>query len=148
MNVQSRQTKTAAQADADYQRARGALPELPAVVAYSPTMAGTVQRGQKFNINSSLEVVNVRNEPVREVREELVIYNPDGKQFGTSAKPFAASGSGRFENSFEVGLPANASQGVYALKTNVFVNGKPSASRDLRTQLVWNGTSGVLVATN
>lgn len=148
MNVQSRQTKTAAQADADYQRALGTLPVSPTVVAYSTKIAGTVQRGQKFNINSSLEVVNGRNEPVREVREELVIYNPDGKQFGTSAKPFATSGSGRFENSFEVGLPANAPQGAYALKTNVFVNGKPSASRDLRTQLVWNGTSGVLVATN
>lgn len=146
MNVQSRQTKTAAQADADYQRARGALPVAPTVVAYSPTMAGSVQRGQKFNINSSLEVVNGRSEAVKEVREELLIYKPDGEQFITSAKPFTASGSGRFENSFEVVLPPNAPQGVYALKTNVFVNGKQSASRDLRTQLVWNGETGVIVA--
>ena len=149
MNVQSRQTKTAAQADADYQRARGALPASPTVVAYTPMMLGsTVQRGQKFKINSSLEVVNGRSEPVTEVREELVIYNPDGSQIQTGSKPFSAAGSGRFDNSFEVGLPANASQGVYALKTNVYVNGKIGASRDLRTQLVWNGTSGVLVATN
>ena len=148
MNVQSRQTKTAAQVDADYQRSRGALPTAPTVVAYSPTMAGTVQRGQKFKVNSALEVVNGSSEPVREVREELVIYSPDGQPLRTGSKPFTASGSGRFDNSFEVALPANAPQGIYALKTNVLVNGKQSASRDLRTQLVWNGTTGVLLASN
>ncbi len=147
MNVQSRQTKSAAQADIDYKNARGALPSQPAVVAYSPQLENSrVQRGQKLMVNSTLELVNGTSEPIREVKEELQVFHPDGRQYKTGSKPFVANSSGRFENSFELSMPANAPQGIYALKTNVFINGKPSASRDLRTQIVWNGTDGVLVA--
>lgn len=149
MNVQSRQTKTAAQADMDYRRAHGgALQSQPSVVTYAPTLASnTVQRGNKLMVNSTLELANGSVEPIREVREELQIFNPDGTQFKTASKPFNAKSSGRFENSFEVGLPRNSPQGMYALKTNLFINGKQSASRDLSTQLVWDGSTAVLVAT-
>lgn len=82
----------------------------------------------------------------RAVREELSIYNPDGAPFKTGSKPFSANSAGRCENSFEVKLPEGVSQGVYALKTHVYVNGKLAATRDLRTQVVWDGSSGVLVA--
>ena len=147
MNVQSRQTKSAAQADIDYKNARGALPSQPTVVAYTPKLENSrVQRGQKLMVNSTLELVNGTSEPIREVREELQIFNPDGTQYKTGSKPFVANSSGRFENSFELSMPAQAPQGVYALKTNVFINGKPSASRDLQTHIVWNGVEGVLVA--
>lgn len=147
MNVQSRQTKTAAQADMDYKRTNGALQPQPSVVSYAPTLASnTIQRGNKLVVNSTLEVANGSVEPVREVREELQIFNTDGTPIKTGSKPFNAKSSGRFENSFEVGLPSNSPQGIYGLKTNVFINGKPSASRDLRTQLVWDGSSAVLVA--
>lgn len=147
INHQSRQTKSAAQADADYQKARGALPTEPAVVSYSPQLASnSVQRGQLMKVNSSLELVNGTTQPVREVREELVIFNPDGTAFKSGSKPFSANSAGRYENSFEVKLPEGASQGVYSLKTNVYVNGKPTATRDLRTQVVWDGSAGMLVA--
>lgn len=147
INYKSRQTKSAAQADADYQKARGALPTEPAVVSYSPQLAAnTVQRGQPMKVNSSLELVNGTTQPVREVREELAIFNPDGTAFKSGSKPFIANTAGRYENSFEVKLPEGVSQGVYALKTNVFVNGKLVATRDLRTQVVWDGRATVIVA--
>lgn len=147
INYKSRQTKSAAQADADYLKARGALPSEPVVVSYSPQLAATsVQRGQPMKVNSSLELVNGTSQPVREVREELAIFNPDGTAFKSGSKPFSANSAGRYENSFEVKLPEGVSQGVYALKTNVYVNGKLAATRDLRTQVVWDGSAGLLVA--
>jgi hypothetical protein len=147
INYNSRQTKSAAQADADYQKARGALPTEPTVVSYSAQLAAkSVHRGQPMKVNSSLEMVNGKTQPVREVREELVISNPDGTAFKSASKPFSAHTAGRYENSFEVKLPEGVSQGVYALKTNVYVNGKLAATRDLRTQVVWDGSSGVLLA--
>lgn len=147
INYQSRQTKSAAQSDADYQKARGALPTEPTVVSYSAQLAkNSVQRGQPMKVSSTLEMVNGTSQQVREVREELFIYHPDGTQFKTGNKPFKANTAGRYENSFEVKLPEGVSQGVYPLKTNVYINGKLAATRDLRTQVVWDGSSGVLVA--
>lgn len=147
INYQSRQTKSAAQADVDYQRARGALPSEPTVVSYSPQLAANVvQRGQPMRVNSTLELVNGTTQSVREVREELAIFNPDGTAFKSGSKPFSANTAGRYENTFEVKLPEGVSQGVYALKTNVYVNGKLAATRDLHTQVVWNGNSGFVVA--
>ncbi len=147
INSQSRQTKTAAQADREYIAQRGRLPADPQVVSYEPRLqSGVVQRGQPMYVKSVVELVNGSQAPVREVREELVVYDTDGKPFKTGSKPLTNGSGGRFENSFELTLPKGVSQGVYAMKTNLYVNGKLSASRDLRTQLVWNGSDGVMVA--
>ncbi|OYO32240.1 hypothetical protein [Janthinobacterium sp. PC23-8] len=139
INVNSRQTKTAAQADRDYIRARGALPREPQVVSYTPQVsAATVKRGQPFKVNSVVELVNGSAQSVTDVREELVVFDPQGQPFKSGSKSLASSNStgGRFENSFELTLPAGVSQGVYGVKTNLYVNGKLAATRDLRTQLV------------
>ena len=137
VNAQSRQTRTAAQVDRDYIQSRGRLPAEPQVVAYTPSLGNrTVQRGQPVRINSVVELVNGSERSVTEVREELQVFDQYGKPFQTGSKPLTNNSGGRFENSFEVVLPESASQGVYAMKTNLYVNGKLSASRDLQTQLV------------
>lgn len=147
MNVQSRQTKTAAQADTDYRQSRGALPQQPSVVTYAPTLASqTVRRGQPVKVNSTLELVNGASEKINEVREDISVYQPNGSLIKSGSKPFSASSSGRFENAFEVNLPASAPQGIYTIKTVVSINGKQSATRDLSTQIVWDGTSATLIA--
>jgi hypothetical protein len=147
INSQSRQTKSAAQADSEYIQQRGRLAPEPQVVSYTPRLeSNVVQRGQPMHVYSVVELVNGSVSPVQEVREELVVYGTDGQPFKTGSKPLINNRGGRFENSFELTLPNGVSQGIYAMKTNLYVNGKLSASRDLRTQLVWNGTTGVMVA--
>ncbi|MGK5022541.1 hypothetical protein [Janthinobacterium sp. LB2P10] len=139
INVNSRQTKTAAQADRDYIRARGALPREPQVVSYTPQLStSTVKRGQPFKVTSVVELVNGSAQSVNDVREELVVLDPQGQPFKSGSKALASSNKsgGRFENSFELTLPAGVSQGLYGIKTNLYVNGKLAATRDLRTQLV------------
>ena len=147
INVNSRQTKTAAQAEQDYLRTSKALPKEPTVTAYNTQLqSSAVKRGQSLLDSSARELVNGRNQAVNEVKEDLIVCNPDGTPFKTGSKPFTANSAGRFENSFELKLPEGAHQGAYALKTNVYVNGKMLATRDLRTQVVWNGSTGVVVA--
>ena len=138
-NVNSRQTKTAAQADRDYIRARGSLPRDPQVVSYTPQLsAGTVKRGQPFKVTSVVELVNGSAQSVTDVREELVVLDPQGQPFKSGSKELSNTNKtgGRFENSFELTLPPGVSQGVYGVKTNLYVNGKLAATRDMRTQLV------------
>lgn len=149
INAQSRQVKSAAQADQDYLRARGRMPREPEVVAYTPMLSkAVVKRGQPFMVNSTVELVNGSARRVEEVREEIVVLDPSGSPFKQGSKAVASTNrsSGRFENSFELTLPPGVSQGMYGLKTNLYVNGRLAATRDLRTQLVWNGVEGRLVA--
>ena len=147
INVNSRQTKSAAQADRDYKQGRGYLPSEPQVVSYTPRLsAQTVQRGKPIQLQSSLEVVNGSVNNVEEVREEVVVYNQEGQPIKTGSKPFTSNSGGRFENSFDINLGQNASQGAYPLKTNLYVNGQLKASRNLNAQLVWFGDSGLVVA--
>ncbi|MDN4057368.1 hypothetical protein QPK31_03910 [Massilia sp. YIM B02769] len=149
INARSRQTKSAAQADQEYLRARGRMPREPEVVAYTPVLnSAVVKRGQPFVVSSTVELVNGSTRRVEEVREEIVVLDPSGAPFKQGSKAVASTNrsSGRFENSFELTLPQGVSQGMYGLKTNLYVNGRLAASRDLRTQLVWNGVEGRLVA--
>ncbi len=146
-NVRTLQSKTAAQADADYQKSNPAPTPEPVVVSYSAQAeAATAARGQPLKLSSVVELVDGAQQPVREVREELVISNPDGKPFGTASKPFVATTAGRFENTFEIKLPEKAAVGVYRLKTALFVNGAAASTRDLDVQLVWSGQDATLVA--
>ena len=149
INVQSQQTKTAAQAEQEYRRTRGTLPSEPVVVSYSlSTATPTVSRGQQLKVNSSLELVNGTNRPIQTVREELVIVNPDGVELlkNPGSKEFSATTGGGYQNSFSVSIPAGNSQGVYGVKTNLYVNGKIAGTRDLRTQIVWDGSTSTIFA--
>lgn len=151
VNVQSRQTKTAMQVDQEYKKRQGALPREPVVVSYASKVSSPlVSKGQPVKVNSVVELTSGTVQPVQSVKEELVVFNPDGTQINPDpkSKNFTASSGGRFENSFELNLPPNLSQGSYAMKTKLYVNDKHVGTRDLRTQLVWNGSSGVIVAMN
>lgn len=149
VNTQSTQTRTAQQVEQDYQRARGNLPAKPTVANYTPRLASAVvPKGQAFQVLSTVELVNGRTETVREVREELLIYSPDGQLIKNGSKPFVANNAGRFENRFSVNLGSDAPQGVYPMKTNLVLNGKVVETRDLRTQIVWDGHQATMVAVN
>ncbi|MYM90924.1 hypothetical protein GTP91_27585 [Rugamonas sp. FT82W] len=147
INSQSRQTRTAAQVDQDYVRNRGSLPREPQVVSYVPQLSSNVvQRGRPVRITTTAELVNGATTPITEVREELVVYDSHGEQIKSGAKPLTNRSGGRFENTFEVSLPEEASQGIYTMKTNLYVNNKLMARRDMTTQLVWDGHTAVIVA--
>jgi hypothetical protein len=149
INVRSRQLKTAAQSDQEYVRARGALPPEPRVVSYNAAIdSKIVERGKPFHVVSNVELVNGRQQQIKEVSEELVLLDTEGKPIKNGSKPLVSknSSAGQFENSFELKLPEGVSQGVYPLKTNLYVNGKMVASRDLRAQLVIRDGAAMVVA--
>jgi len=146
MNANSRQTRTAAQVDQDYIRTHSRLPADPQVVAYSPSIISTAQRGQPLRVNSTVELVNGSLNKVTEVREELQVFDQSGRRFMGTQKPLINNTGGRFENSFEMTLADSASQGTYTMKTTLYVNGKVAATRNLQTQLVMNEDGMILMA--
>jgi hypothetical protein len=138
VNVRSRQVRTAAEVDHDYIARRGSLPAQPQVVAYNVQVNNHAVRGKPFTVNTEAELVNGRYQQIDDVKEQIVLLDPKGEPFKNGTKPLEtqnASG-GKFENTFELTLPQGVSQGVYAMKTNLYVNGRLAATRDLRTQVV------------
>jgi hypothetical protein len=148
VNVHSRQVRTAAQVDHDYVEKRGALPPQPQLVSYNVQVNNQAIRGKPFTVNTEVELVNGRYQQVHDVKEQIVILDPQGEPFKNGTKPLESSNAtgGQFVNSFELTLPPGVSQGVYAMKTNLYVNGTLIASRDLRTQIVLDHGKATVVA--
>jgi uncharacterized lipoprotein YmbA len=148
VNVRSRQLRTAAQVDQDYVEKRGALPPQPQLVSYNVQVSNQAVRGKPFTVNTEVELVNGRYQQVHEVKEDIVLLNPQGEPFKNGTKPLESSNAtgGRFANTFELTLPPGVSQGVYSMKTNLYVNGTLVASRDLRTQVVIDHGEATVVA--
>ncbi|WP_321814198.1 hypothetical protein [Paraburkholderia sp. J69-2] len=138
VNVRSRQVRTAAEVDHDYIARRGTLPPQPQVVAYNVQVNNRAVRGKPFTVTTEAELVNGRNQQINDVKEQIVLLDPKGEPFKNGTKPLETqnASAGKFENSFELTLPQGVSQGVYAMKTNLYVNGRLAATRDLRTQVV------------
>lgn len=148
VNVRSRQLRTAAQVDHDYVEKRGSLPPQPQLVSYNVQVSNQAVRGKPFTVNTEVELVNGRYQQVHEVREQIVLLDPQGKPFKNGTKPLESNSAtgGRFANSFELTLPPGVSQGVYSMKTNLYVNGTLVASRDLNTQVVIDHGEATVVA--
>jgi len=141
MNAQSRQVRTAAEVDRDFVRRNGALQRTPTLVSYTPQLsANSVQRGQPLRVTSAIQLANGSVEQINTVREELTILDPEGNTVRVSGPRYLrAASAGEFSNTFNVTTPAPpAAQGFYTFRTQLFVNDRQMATRDLRVQKVWN----------
>jgi hypothetical protein len=139
----SRQTKPATQVEETYkQNNKGALPAEPVVSAYNVAIqpSPTITAGQPVAITSNSEVVAGTVTPVSEIREELALIDPTGKEQAKKSKVLTekGAGSGGYENQFNFKLPQGVPQGAYTIRTTLYVNGVPAKVNDAKVQLVFN----------
>lgn len=139
IEIASRQTKSSAQVDQQYRASnRNQLPQNARIDTYSMQVSpkGVAKAGDAIKIQSTIRAVSGVNEPVQDVKEVLIAYAPTGEEFKRGEKKVNdASGSGEYDNSFTLRLPQGAPQGVYRLKTQVFLNGKPSLVKESSLQV-------------
>lgn len=139
VEIASRQTKSATQVDQQYRASnQNQLPALARIDTYSMQVSpnGVAKAGDAIKIQSTIRAISGVNEPVQDVKEVLIAYAPTGEEFKRGEKKVNdASGSGEYDNSFTLRLPQGAPQGVYRLKTQLFLNGKPSLSRESSLQV-------------
>ena len=148
-NYYTKQTKTAQQVANEYKAAnKGTLPASATVTKFNAQVAptATVQAGKTVTVASNIEVVPGTSNPRPSVEQEIALYSPDGKEAGKARKPASQSGGGgAFETSFRFSLPQGVPQGVYPVKSQLYVDGKPVAGTDTRFQVVV-GPDGALYA--
>ena len=138
-NYATKQTKTAQQVSDEYKaKNKGTLPASATVTRFNVQVAPTakVQAGNAVNVASNIEVVPGTSNPSPNVEQEITLFSPDGAQAGKARKPASQSGGGAFETSFKFSLPQGVPQGVYPVKSQLYVDGKPAAGTDTRFQVV------------
>ena len=139
INAHSQQTKSAEAVEQDYRRQQGSLPPQPTVVRYATAIepAQAIRAGSDVRIKSDIEVVPGREAGVQEIKEELVLINPDGKEFNRLPKVVNENGgAGQYQNTFAFKLPTSAPQGVYTARTVLYVNNQVVSQSDSKIQLV------------
>lgn len=150
INYQSQQVKSAQQTQTDYKLAnKGRLPEMATLVKYETGFTPpTVRPGQKAQTNSYIEVVPGTKDANPLIEEEMTLYKPDGTVLTTARKAVSAtSNAGGFRNSFTIPMPDGVPQGVYPVKTSLYVNKKRVTGQDTKLQIVqWNGVTPTVLA--
>jgi len=140
IEIASARTHSAAEVEQKYRSAnRNVLPPAAKLVSYASNVSpqGQARSGEPIKVQSAIRAVSGTGEPIREIKEVLVAYSPDGKEFKRGEKLVDTSGgSGEFSNSFTLRLPQGAPEGAYRLHTDVYLNGKLASSRDANLQLV------------
>ena len=148
-NYSTSQTKSSEQVENEYKAANsGTLPTATTVTRFDANVNPNtnVQAGTAVDVKSQIEVVPGTNDPQPKVEQEIALFAPDGKQTATARKPAAqTSGGGAFETNFKFTMPQGVPQGVYPVKSQVYVNNEPAANTETRFQVVV-GPEGAIVA--
>lgn len=151
INHHSEQIKSAQQVEDEYKTAhRGQVPDQTTVVHYNTEFKPTaIQAGSKAEMDSYIEVANGRNDQNPKLEEEMNLYKPDGSLIKTLRKPVGTQATaGGFNNSFQWTMPLGVPEGVYPVRTALYVNGSKVRTNSARLQIVMESglMRGTLVA--
>ncbi len=147
-NYNVKQTKTAEQVQTEYKAAnRGQLPERSKVTGYETRFDpnAKVSPGGKMTVVSNIEVVQGAKDQKPLLEEELTLVRPDGSEVKSRKKANENQGAGAYMTSYSMTMPTGVPQGVYPVKTALFMNGERVASKDMSMQVV-SLPSGEMVA--
>ncbi len=141
INAQTVQKKSALSVESDYkQQNNGTLPVRTQVTQYTTALdSSSVAVGTNVAVKSDLRVIEGQNEPLKTLKETLILKDANGKVLKTLTKDVTQSGSfgsGEFENSFSWKFPTSVSKGTYTIETELLVNGNKVANNVKKLILV------------
>src|SRR6185312_3679572 len=100
-NYHSRRVRDAQAVEAQYRQQRGALPAANTIDSYQSALVpgGTVQGGGKVEMQSRVTLLRGAHDVPPQLKEQLTLYSPDGKQLATATKDVdAINGTGEYES--------------------------------------------------
>jgi len=141
VNAETRRTLDAQAVEAEFRRTQGAqaLPPMPKLLAYETTIdSSRVRPNTPIHVQSNIKVLDGSTRRVEKIEEHLVLLGPDAKEVRRFPKEVAANASGGFDNSFTFQFP-QAEQGLYRIRTELWINGQKMDSNEAPIQLVMDG---------
>jgi len=138
INAQSRRTMDAQAVEAEFRRAQGATvrPASPTLLAYETRVDSSRVRPQTpVRVQSNMKVLDGATQRVQRIEEHLVLLRPDGTEARRLPKEIALNASGGFDNDFTFQFP-QAAQGLFQIRTELWVNGQKMDSNQTPIQLV------------
>lgn len=126
----------------DYKAQHDNLPEKPQASVYNTNAlpGSVVQSGKKVVIQSDIVVIPGREQKETLIQERLAIFdNEDNtKELKSLTKDVneETKRAGHFTNEFTFTLPEGLPQGVYPIKTTLFLNGEETQTINNDLQLV------------
>jgi len=148
MNYHTKQVRSAAQVNKEYQNKHDSLPDKPVVTSYSITAPKQVVRGNNVSVNSEITVVDGRKQSVDRVEEKLFIVDSDGQRKQIKSKEAKSAGmnqGGEYQNSFSFTPPNGVAQGNYRLESEVYVNDKLAKTAQAPIEIAYTN-GGVAIA--
>jgi hypothetical protein len=146
INSITKQTKSAQEVEKQVVATRGELPAAPSVLSYRTIINPNtpIRPGASISVASEMEVVGGTQSAPSELKEEIILMDPSGKEFRRGSKPIVRPGdsvAGGFQNVFNFAMPSSAPQGVYSVRTLLYLNGNVARTADQRFQIVQVGES-------
>lgn len=151
MNYRSKQVRDATEVNKEYQKKNQQLPEKPLVTAYSLQAPKQAVRGNPVSVNSSITVVDGRNQAVNSVEEKLYIVNSSGERKQIKSKQAQGtdmSSGGAYSNSFSFTPPTGVAEGNYRLESEVYVNDQLAKTAKAPMVLARNSDGTMTIALN
>lgn len=130
INATSRQTSPPGEVEREYRTGHnGRLPDRPIVAVYDTAYnaSGSVRAGQVARVVSNITVVPGANEPVRDMREVLEVFDTAnaGQVIIKAEKSVEeAARAGGIQDTFDIRLPERLAEGNYPARTTLYVNNR------------------------
>jgi hypothetical protein len=149
-NYRAQQTRSAEQVGNEYKRANNnQLPPAPVVTVYrTESKAAQARGGDEITVVSSIEVVPGAKQPLKELREEFAIVDPEGKERSKTSKTPAPAGSagGGYTSTLQFTFPKGVPPGAYQVQSRLFVNGQAAREGNLKIQVAQGSNGHIAVA--
>lgn len=112
--------------EAQYKSERGTLPARNTVEAYQSSLVPgqTVQAGSAATMQSRITVLQGTQGSVPQIKEQLTLFSPEGKQLSTVTKDATSiDGTGEYQTDFVFNLPKGIQEGRYTVQSTLYMNG-------------------------
>jgi len=141
-NYHARQVRSADQVAQAYTAQGGKpQPDAPLVTSYRTDARPTANPGEDIIVTSSIEVVPGRTQPLRDLREEFAVIDPQGVERSRLTKnPAPGSTGGAYVSTLQFTFPNSIPGGLYQVQSHLFVNGQPAGDSTVRIQVARAGS--------
>lgn len=126
-NYHARKVRDAQSVEAQYRREQGTLPATNTIGAYqSELLPGeTIKSGSKAAMQSRVTLIRGTQAAAPQLKEQLTLFSPDGKQLTTVTKDATAiDGTGEYETNFDFNLPKGIQDGRYTMRSALYMDGR------------------------